>query len=113
MNKWQWIVLASGIILVVAAIGVIMYVVAIPFFGQAVLALLLACGLAALGAMYVGSLMWVYTDAKQRGRSPEVVMILVAVCAWPLSVLLWRLSRPELEIGGVKIIESKKAYRMQ
>ncbi len=113
MNKWQWIVLVTGFVLVVGAIYLIMYVLSIPIFGQAVLAVLLASGLAALGAMYVGSLMWVYTDAKQRGRSPEVVMILVAVCAWPLSVLLWRLSRPELEIGGVKIIEPKKAYRMQ
>lgn len=113
LNKNQWLVLGVGAMIAMIATFFIMYMVSMPYVGHAVLVLLLFCGVVALGAMYVGSLMWVYHDAKQRGRSPEIVLILVALCAWPLSVLFWRLARPEVEIGGVKIVLPKKTDRMQ
>ena len=47
--------------------------------------------------LYVASLVWVYRDAERRGTAGALVVIMVAVIAWPLGLIVWWLIRPEGE----------------
>ncbi len=68
--------------------------------GESILVLLgLVCLLVLLG-LYVYSLVWVYRDAKKRGKPGLVVVLLVALLSWPLSLLLWWLVRGDTKEGG-------------
>jgi hypothetical protein len=42
------------------------------------------------------SLRWVYLDAEARGKQGWMVALLVLLTKWPLSLLLWMASRPDL-----------------
>jgi len=46
-------------------------------------------------ASWVLSMMWVAQDARQRGSNSYLVAFLVAVVAWPLSLIVWILIRPK------------------
>lgn len=111
MNKWQVLVLLAGFIVSVGGTFLMVWLIPIPVLGEAILGLVIVCGVLAIGAMYISSLMWVYDDAKRRGMRPELVMLLIAFCGWPLSFLLWCLIRPEMEMGGVKVLDRKKKFR--
>ena len=51
--------------------------------------------LAALPALaYGGSLVWVFFDARRRGRPGVLVALLVAVVLWPLGLIVWLFVRP-------------------
>lgn len=45
--------------------------------------------------LLIWSLVWVYGDAERRGKSGCVVVLLVLLSSWPVSLLLWIVSRPE------------------
>lgn len=111
MNKWQVFVFLLGLIVSVGATYLMVWIIPIPILGDAFLGILAVVGLLAIGAIYISSLMWVYDDAKRRAMRPEMIMLLVAFCAWPLSLLLWRFTRPEMEMGGVKVLDQKQKFR--
>jgi hypothetical protein len=37
-----------------------------------------------------------FHDARRRGKPPVLVAMLVLLCAWPLSVLVWLALRPDV-----------------
>jgi hypothetical protein len=50
----------------------------------------------------VGIIAWIWSgvmafhDARRRGKPPVLVAMLVLLCAWPLSVLVWLALRPDV-----------------
>ncbi len=44
---------------------------------------------------FVVSLVWAYRDAERRGSNGVLVCVLVAVAAWPLSLIVWLLIRSD------------------
>ena len=51
-------------------------------------------GLICLGLL-IWSLVWVYGDARERGRSGGLITFLVFLCSWPISLLFWMAARPD------------------
>ncbi len=47
---------------------------------------------------FVVSLVWAYRDAERRGSNGVLVCVLVAVAAWPLSLIVWLLIRSDERI---------------
>lgn len=45
--------------------------------------------------LLICSLVWVYSDAERRGKSGCLVVLLVLLSSWPISLLLWIVSRPD------------------
>jgi hypothetical protein len=45
--------------------------------------------------LLIWSLIWVYGDAERRGKSGCLVVLLVLLSSWPISLLLWIISRPD------------------
>ncbi len=45
--------------------------------------------------LFIWSLIWLYKDAENRGKSGCLVIFLVLMCSWPVSILLWIVSRPD------------------
>ena len=45
--------------------------------------------------LYIWSLVWVYSDAKKRGKPAGLVTLVVALLKWPISILLWLIIRPD------------------
>ncbi len=45
--------------------------------------------------LFIWSLIWLYKDAENRGKSGCLVIFLVLICSWPVSILLWIVSRPD------------------
>lgn len=111
MNKWQVFVLLMGLLISVGATYLMVWMIPVPILGDAVLGLVMVCGILAIGAMYISSLIWVYEDSKRRAMRPELVMLLVAFCGWPLSLVLWWFIRPEMEMGGVKVVDQKRKFK--
>jgi len=70
-----------------------------------VLPLILLLGLFVIGlsmvALYPGSIIWAYLDAKARGKPAWALALLVAISpflvfiGWPLTLLAWVILRPE------------------
>ena len=54
----------------------------------------LTLGLASIVG-YFWSGVWVYCDAKRRGKPPLLVCLLVLLFCWPVSLLIWIALRPE------------------
>jgi hypothetical protein len=54
----------------------------------------------------VGSLIWVFSDARLRGKSPENVTSMVALC-WPVGLLLWLIFRPALNADHPAVLYSR------
>jgi hypothetical protein len=52
-----------------------------------------------MSCVFLGSLGWVYRDAKARGKPGFAAALLVAVAGWPLSLLAWYVFRPEKKIN--------------
>jgi uncharacterized membrane protein len=48
--------------------------------------------------LLVWSLVWVYNDAEERGKSGCLVVLLVFLLSWPVSLLAWIVFRPEHRI---------------
>lgn len=46
--------------------------------------------------LYVWSLIWLYADAQKRGNIGCLMVILVAIFAWPLGLLVWLFARPAI-----------------
>lgn len=44
--------------------------------------------------LLIWSLVWVYGDARKRGRSGGLIAFLVFLCSWPISLLFWMAARP-------------------
>ena len=63
-------------------------------FGPFEIVLLVLIGLAG-PVIYVWSLIWAYRDAERRGSNGLLVALLVALAAWPLSILVWLAIRPK------------------
>jgi hypothetical protein len=55
-------------------------------------------------ALYPGSIIWAYWDAKSRGKPGWALALLVALSpffalvGWPLSLLAWVVFRPEKKV---------------
>jgi len=47
--------------------------------------------------LLIWSLIWVYGDAKKRGKPGWAVVLLVLLLEWPISLLLWIVFRPDLK----------------
>ena len=50
--------------------------------------------LSAIAAVYLGSVVWVYRDAEAQGKRGWVMAALVALFGWPVSLVVWAVSRP-------------------
>ncbi|WP_397534473.1 hypothetical protein [Roseateles sp.] len=52
-------------------------------------------GFIAVGFLfYVWSIGWAYQDAKQRGKPPLAVALMVMFGAWPMGLIIWVALRP-------------------
>ena len=49
----------------------------------------------AIFAIYVLTVIWAFSDAKQRGKSGCLVAILVAFVSWPVGLIIWLVARPD------------------
>lgn len=49
-----------------------------------------------LVAAWIWSGVLAFHDARRRGKPPVLVAMLVLLCAWPLSVLVWIALRPDV-----------------
>ncbi len=49
----------------------------------------------AVFAVYLWSGAWAYNDARNRGKPPMLVALLVLLVAWPVGLLVWIALRPE------------------
>ncbi len=49
----------------------------------------------ALVGLFIYSLVWAYADAEARGKPGWLVVLLLVLLAWPGSLVLWLLIRPE------------------
>lgn len=47
--------------------------------------------------LLIWSLVWVYGDAKRRGKPGWAVVLLVLFLEWPISLLVWLVFRPEVK----------------
>jgi hypothetical protein len=47
-------------------------------------------------AIYIYSIVWVYRDANQRGKSGILVALLVALISWPIGLVVWLLVRDKV-----------------
>ena len=66
------------------------------FWQDAGLAVFVLLGIAAV--VWIGSMIWVYRDARERGLggiASLLVTALVGFTAWPLTVLGWVILRPK------------------
>jgi hypothetical protein len=45
--------------------------------------------------LYIWSLVWAYRDAESRSSNGLLARLLVALAAWPLSIVVWILIRPK------------------
>lgn len=43
----------------------------------------------------VWSVIWSYNDARNRGKSPWLVALMVLFMVWPVGLVLWLLLRPQ------------------
>ena len=69
------------------------------FWQDAGLAVIVLTVIAAV--LWIGSLIWVYRDARNRGLSGVLSLLvtaLVGFTAWPLTILAWVLLRPKERI---------------
>ena len=60
---------------------------------------MLLFGCLLVGVLYVGSLVWVFRDARRRGHQPWMAVMFVMVAAWPLSLSVWILLRSEIALA--------------
>ena len=44
--------------------------------------------------LYIGSIIWAYSDAEKRGKSGCLVALLVFLATWPVGLIIWLLIRP-------------------
>ena len=49
--------------------------------------------------LLIWSLVWVYNDAKLRGKPGWAVVLLVLFLDWPISLLVWLVFRPEVKMS--------------
>ena len=45
--------------------------------------------------IYIGSVIWAFSDAQQRGKSGCLVALLVLLLVWPVGLIIWILIRPD------------------
>ncbi|SIR39789.1 hypothetical protein [Pontibacter lucknowensis] len=43
----------------------------------------------------VWSVVWSYSDARRRGKSPWLVALMVLFMVWPVGLIVWLLLRPQ------------------
>ena len=46
---------------------------------------------------FIGSLVWVYRDAKKRNKNGLIALLFILLTGWPASFLWWFWLRPPLE----------------
>ena len=100
MNRNQVIAFGLGMGVSIGLTSAVVYAMVIPMFGVALLGLLSGLAIMAIFWMYIGSLVWVYIDARHRVEAPDKVTFWVAIGFWPLGLFLWYRIRPELKDGG-------------
>lgn len=44
--------------------------------------------------IYIGSVVWAFSDARGRGKSGCLVALLVLLLVWPVGLIVWLLIRP-------------------
>ena len=44
--------------------------------------------------IYIGSVIWAFADAQNRGKSGCLVALLVLLLVWPVGLIIWLLIRP-------------------
>ena len=44
--------------------------------------------------VYIGSVIWAFSDAQNRGKSGCLVALLVLLLVWPVGLVIWLLIRP-------------------
>jgi hypothetical protein len=50
-------------------------------------------------AVLIGSLVWTYQHAEKRGKSGWLIVLMVFLCNWPFSQLIWLAFCPEIKSG--------------
>ena len=45
--------------------------------------------------VYIGTVIWSFADARQRGKSGCLVALLVLLLVWPVGLIIWLLIRPD------------------
>lgn len=56
--------------------------------------IILSIGIIGLVVVFVGSIVWVYRDARDRGKPGLLAALFVILFGWPVSLLAWLLFRP-------------------
>lgn len=55
---------------------------------------LMICALLPILAVYIGSIVWAYSDAEKRGKPGLLVALLVLLATWPVGLIIWLIIRP-------------------
>lgn len=95
-----------GIPLVMSFTVLIVSAMSIPILGNVVLSIFGVVAVLAITWAYVGSLIWVFSDAKLRGKSSPNVTAMVALFVWPVGLLLWIFFRPQLNADHPAVLYS-------
>ncbi len=111
MAYWHTLMLMSllALLAVFLAVFVVCALVMLAVVLRVVLPLVILFGLVlaflAVLALYPGSIIWAYLDAKSRGKPGWALALLVALSpffaliGWPLALLAWVVFRPEKQIA--------------
>jgi hypothetical protein len=61
---------------------------------MSIIIFLLICSMPAL---WIGSGIWAFGDAKRRNKPPVLVVLLVMFAVWPFGLIAWLVFRPDLQ----------------
>lgn len=64
-------------------------------FGSFMSLFMMLCIMLPLLAVVLGSVVWAYKDAMQRGKSGWLVALMVFFISWPAGLLIWLVFRPD------------------
>jgi len=97
----EFLALFAVLLVTLVALTLVLLAVAL----RIVLPIIILLGFVVVGlsiiALYPGSIIWAYLDAKARGKPAWALALLVAISpflafvGWPLTVLAWVVLRPE------------------
>ncbi len=58
--------------------------------------ILIAFGALVYLGLYIGSLLWLYEDARRRGSAGWALVALIGLFFWPVGLFIWLLVRPPI-----------------
>jgi len=64
-------------------------------FGSIMGMFMMLCVMIPMFIIVIGSVVWAYKDANERGKSGWLVALMVFFVSWPAGLLIWLVFRPD------------------